>query len=183
MKSTLTCQDMRNPEEYLEIVNEKGEVKGIAPRSRLHGNPSLIHRVMHVLVFNREGDILLQKRSLSKDVAPGMWDTSVGGHILPGEDGMTAAKREMEEELGITACELAYLYSYIHRDPRETELVITYHCIYSGDICFSRDEIDQVRFWSLDEIKQVIGKNILSCHFEDEFKTYLSRQTPRRSGP
>ena len=174
---------MRDPEEYLEIVDDTGRVTGIAPRSRLHGNPSLIHRVVHVLVFHREGALLLQKRSLSKDVAPGMWDTSVGGHILPGEDAMSAAKREMQEELGITGCEPAYLYSYIHRGPYETELVTTYHCISSGDIRFCRDEIDEVRFWSFNEIQQAMGKNILSGHFEGEFRMYLRHYTLRSAGP
>lgn len=169
-------------EEHLEIVNEKGEVIGLAPRSEIHGNPSLIHRVVHVLVFNPEGELLLQKRSLNKDVAPGRWDTSVGGHVGIGEELSLSAMREMEEELGITNREIEYLYSYIHSNPYETELVSTYRCIYQGRILFNRDEIDEVRFWSLEEIREVTGKEILSDNFEDEIKTYLDH-TLRTSGP
>ena len=94
-----------NEDEYLEIVNEKGEIIGSAQRSEIHGNPSLMHKVVHVLVFNREGDLLLQKRSQNKDVAPGKWDTSVGGHVEAGEDLLGSCKREMLEELGDLRCE------------------------------------------------------------------------------
>jgi isopentenyldiphosphate isomerase len=162
-------------EELLEIVNYKGEVIGSAPRSELHGNPSLIHRVVHVLVFNKKGDLLLQKRSLNKDVAPGRWDTSVGGHVGIGEDLSVSSKREMHEELGISACEPEYLYSYIHTNSYETELVTTYFCVHEGDVFFNKEEIDEVRFWSLDEITKAIGTQILSDNFEHEFTNYLGR--------
>jgi len=112
-------------EEYLEVVNTKGEVIGYAPRSEVHGNPSLIHRVVHVLVFNKKGELLLQKRSQNKDVAPGKWDTSVGGHVGIGEDLFSSSRREMHEELGITEHEPEYLYAYTHSNPYESELVTT----------------------------------------------------------
>lgn len=160
-------------DEQLEIVNDKGEVIGLAQRSEIHGNPSLIHRVVHVLVFDAEGRLLLQKRSMDKDVAPGRWDTSVGGHVGVGEDLLFSAHREMEEELGITGCELAYLYSYIHTNPFETELVTTHRCTYEGDIAglaFNPEEIDEIRFWSFDEIDRALGRQILSGNFEDEYR-------------
>lgn len=162
-------------EELLEVVNEKGEVTQTLPRSVIHGDPSLMHRVTHVLVFNKDGALLLQKRSMNKDVAPGKWDTSVGGHISPGEALEEAARREMEEELGITSAGLKFLYSYIHSNQYETELVYTYSCIYEGAIKFNRDEIDDVRFWGADEIIANIGKGIFSDNFEDEFKMYHSK--------
>lgn len=174
---------MKNSEEYLEIVDEKGGVIAIAPRAEIHGNPSLIHRVVHVLVFNKKGDLLLQKRSHRKDVAPGKWDTSVGGHVGIGEDLLVSAKREMEEELGIACPELEFLYSYTHSNPYETELVATYRCTYDGRIEFNRDEIDEVRYWSIDDIKHAIGKGLLSDNFEDEYSTYIRYQTPLVSGP
>ena len=76
-------------------------------------DPSLLHKVVHVLVFNDAGNLLLQKRSMNKDVAPGKWDTSVGGHVSPGEDLKTAALREMKEELGVIPEDIEPLYSYI----------------------------------------------------------------------
>ncbi len=164
---------MVDPEELLEIVNEQGNVIGILPRSEIHGNPALIHRVVHVLVFNKKGELLLQKRSMNKDVAPGKWDTSVGGHVNPGEELLEAVNREMKEELGITICKPGFLYTYIHSNPYESELVHTYSCIYDKEVSFNRDEIDEVKFWSLEEIEENIGKEIFSDNFEDEIRYYI----------
>jgi isopentenyldiphosphate isomerase len=160
-------------EEYLEIVDYKGEIIGCAPRSKIHGDPSLAHRVVHVLVFNKKGEILLQKRSQKKDVAPGRWDTSVGGHVGIGENLILSSMREMREELGVSGHEPEYLYSYTHSNAFETELVTTYRCEYEGDFVFNRDEIDEIRFWNFGEIKKVMGKKILSDNFEHEFVTYI----------
>ncbi len=161
------------PQELLEIVNYKGEVIGCAPRAEIHGNPALIHRVVHVLVLNNESEILLQKRSRNKDVAPGRWDTSVGGHVGVGEDLLSSSMREMHEELGIFVNEPEYLYSYLHSNSYETELVTTYRCLCEGGFVFNREEIDEIRFWSFDEIRKAMGKKILSDNFEHEFMTYL----------
>ena len=172
-------------EEILEIVDMDGKIIGTAPRSEIHGNPSLVHKVVHVLVFNTEGALLLQKRSMNKDVAPGKWDTSVGGHVSPGEDLLIGAQREMEEELGVVPDNLKFLYSYIHSNPYETELVSTYSCIDNGPFSFNTEEIDEVRCWSIEEIKDATGKGILSDNFESEILKYLSfdNQTPLVSGP
>jgi len=159
--------------EILEIVNEKGEVLDQAPRDAIHGNNSLLHRVVHVVVRNGSGDILLQKRSASKDVAPGRWDTSVGGHVALGETLGEALQREAQEEIGV-ACEKAvFMYTYIHRNAYESEIVSTYGCLYEGPFTLNKEEIDEIRFWSLEEIKNSLGKDILSDNFEDEFKRTL----------
>ena len=159
---------MTDQDEFLDVVTEKGEIIKTLPRNEIHGNPSLIHKVVHVLVFNREGALLLQKRSVHKDVAPGKWDTSVGGHVNAGEALDEAVRREMEEELGITACKPKFLYTYIHSNPYETELVYTYSCVHDGEIRFDKNEIDEIRAWDTDEIKENIGRGILSDNFEHE---------------
>jgi isopentenyldiphosphate isomerase len=160
------------PEEMLEIINDEGATIGLRPRSEIHGNPSLLHKVIHVLVFNDKGELLLQKRSLNKDVAPGKWDTSVGGHVSPGEDLLTAALREMEEELGVIPDNNKYLYSYRYENAYESEIVHTYRCIHNGPFPFNKEEIDAVAFWSTDEIRKTVGTRLLSDNFEVEFRNY-----------
>ena len=164
---------MSDHEEHLDIVNEEGEVIKSLKRSEIHGNPELIHRVVHVLVFNKNGDLFLQKRAMTKDVAPGKWDTSVGGHVNAKESIEDALHREMAEELGITDCHTEFLYTYIHSNQFETELVFTYSCMYDGPIVFQEDEIDEVHPWKVDEINKSLGSGILSDNFEHEFETYL----------
>jgi isopentenyldiphosphate isomerase len=161
-------------EELLEIVDAEGNVIGRAPRREIHGNPGLMHRVVHVLVFNADGDLILQKRSMDKDVAPGRWDTSVGGHVDPGETLEHAARREMHEELGFHA-EPVYLYSYVHSNEYETEQVHTFTCIHTGPITFNPEEIDEVRPWSIADIMDAMDSDLLSDNFRHEFTTFLAK--------
>ncbi len=158
--------------ELFEIVNEKGEVIGTAPRSRCHGDPTLLHRAAHVLVFNPEGSLLLQLRSKNKDIQPGKWDTSVGGHLGVGETYEQAAAREMAEELGVEGAELRHLYDYPLRNEVESEDIRSFYAVYDGPVSFQVEEIDGVRFWSMDEVRASLGKGVFTPNFEQEFGLY-----------
>jgi isopentenyldiphosphate isomerase len=162
-------------DELLEVVDKNGKVKGLAKRSDIHGDPSLVHRVIHILVFDKKGRLLLQKRSMNKDVAPGKWDTSVGGHVNPGEDILGAAKREMKEELGVVDCGLDYLYSYMFSNHIESELISTFTCRYNGKFLFNKDEIDEIAFWDIEDIRENLGKGVFSAQFEKEISVYLNK--------
>lgn len=166
---------MPNKDEILEIVDKNGDVLELAKRSEIHSNPYLIHRVVHVLVFDNKGRLLLQKRSMNKDIASGKWDTSVGGHVNPGEDILEAAKREMKEELGIADCTLGYLYDYLFSNHIESELVSTFSCVYNGKFFFNREEIEEIAFWDMEKIRVNLGENIFSGHFEKEILIWKDR--------
>lgn len=88
--------------EIFDVVDEHDEVTGQATRGEVHAQ-GLLHRAVHVLVFNKRGDVLLQQRSMLKDAHPGVWDSSVSGHLDAGEAYETAAIRELAEEMGIDA--------------------------------------------------------------------------------
>jgi isopentenyl-diphosphate delta-isomerase type 1 len=147
-----------NPTEWFDLVNEQGHVIGRATRAQCHSDPTLIHPVVHVVVRDREGRVLLQRRSLKKDTQPGVWDTSVGGHLQPGEDPLAAARREMREELGVEPGELQPLYHYVWRCPRETEFVRAFGTVHEGPFRPDPDEVDEVRFWSAGEIEAKLGE-------------------------
>lgn len=87
-------------EEIFDIVNERDEVIGRKPRSEVHAR-GLLHRAIHVLVFNSRGEVFLQKRSMKKDRQPGVWDSSCSGHVDAGEDYDETAMRELREEIGL----------------------------------------------------------------------------------
>src|SRR5579859_5510227 len=88
-------------EEIFDVVNEHDEVIDHRPRSEVHRR-GLMHRATHVLVFNARGQVFLQKRSLSKDRQPGLWDSSASGHVDTGESYDVCAMRELREEIGLS---------------------------------------------------------------------------------
>ncbi len=87
-------------EEIFDVVNERDEVIGQQNRGEVH-RLGLMHRAVHVLVFNAARQVFLQKRSLKKDRQPGLWDSSASGHVDSGEDYDACAVREAREELGL----------------------------------------------------------------------------------
>jgi isopentenyl-diphosphate delta-isomerase len=89
----------QNLDELFDVVDEQDRVVGRATRREVHAR-GLRHRAVHVWVFNQAGELFLQKRSMSKDSAPGLWDSSCSGHLDVGEDYDAAARRELSEELG-----------------------------------------------------------------------------------
>lgn len=165
--------------ELLEIVDDDDKIIGLRPRAQCHGNPALVHRVSHVLIINAKGEMLLQKRSSSKDIQPGKWDTSVGGHLDPGEDYLAAARREMAEELGLVRLPLTFLYHSRICNEIESENVATFLSRYGGEFSPNPLEIDEVRFWSAAEIETALGTGVLTPNFEEEWQTYTewTRQT------
>ncbi len=157
-------------EEWFDLVDEKGKIIGKAPRSAVHGDPNLLHPVIHLHIFNKQGHLYLQKRALNKDVQPGKWDTSVGGHVDSGEDVLTALKREAREELGVEVQNYQPLYQYIMRNNYESELVHTFRMTANGPFKINTDEILFGKFWRIAEIEKNLGKDIFTPNFEQEFE-------------
>ncbi len=86
--------------EWFDVVDGDDRVVGRATREEVHRR-KLFHRAVHIFVFRAEGRMFLQRRSMSKDTAPGRWVSSCSGHVDAGEDYLEAARREMAEEIGI----------------------------------------------------------------------------------
>ena len=162
-------------DEWLPIVNEKGEVVGKATRRSCHSGSMLLHPVVHLHLINEQGDIYLQKRSMKKNFLPGMWDTAVGGHVALGEKIEDALKRETFEELGITKFKARFLGSYVWESSRERELVFPFLCTSHDAIHINNDEVDEGRFWSRKEIEQNAAANIFTPNFLHEYNHLLKK--------
>ncbi len=144
-------------DEIFEVVDENNNVIGTALRRECHGDPSLIHRTSHVAVFHPDGKLLLQKRSMKKDVQPGRWDTAVGGHLMPGETFALAARREAAEEIGLpSSVPLKYLFEMKIRNQIESENTAVFMAVYTGPFKFPEEEIDELRFWAATELKEML---------------------------
>ena len=160
-------------DELLPLVDENGNITGAATRGECHNGSMMMHPVVHLHVFNSKGELYLQKRPEWKDIQPGKWDTAVGGHIDLGEHVEQALFREAGEELGIEGFTPEALPQYVFRSERECEMVYPYKTVYDKDIRPS-EETSGGRFWSMDEIRESIGKGILTPNFEQEFKKLFS---------
>ena len=162
-----------NEKEIFPLVDEDGRVIGKATRGECHNGSRLLHAVVHLHVFNSQGEVYLQKRPEWKDIQPGKWDTAVGGHIDYGETPEEALTREVREELGITDFVPERMGKYVFDSRRERELVYVNRTVYDGPIRPSAEELDGGRFWSMQEIREAIGKDILTPNFESEFQKFF----------
>lgn len=161
-------------EELFPVVDPDGNEISRAPRSLCHdGLSMLLHPVVHLHLFNERGELYLQLRAKTKDLLPGYWDTSVGGHMDPDETPEEALRREALEELGISNFNYRLIRKYIWESNREGELVYSFMGISDEKPEINREEIDEGRFWSVDEIRKKLHMNIFTPNFEHEFNLIL----------
>jgi isopentenyl-diphosphate delta-isomerase type 1 len=147
-------------ENYFDVVDFKDEVLGQALRERVHAE-QLRHRAVHILLRDERGRVLLQRRSVRKENYPGCWDSACSGHVDAGESYLTAAERELREELGMEVRGLRALFKIDAREETGWEFVWVYEGRISADALFklNADEVDEVSFFELDEIEGELVKN------------------------
>jgi len=168
---------MEEEQEIFEVVDEHGKFVRTASREECHADDTLIHKAVHCFVFNDRGGLFLQKRALTKIIQPGRWDISVGGHVQAGESFDDALHREAKEELGINLKNAGFLYEYVWKSPRETELVATYQATVDSHakIKCNESEIEDGKFWSTDEILVFIEKtpHLFTPNFVYEIQRFM----------
>lgn len=145
--------------ELLSVVDENDCVIDTCPRHIVHA-AGLRHRAVHILVFNGQGQLFLQKRSMKKDLNGGLWDTSAAGHVDAGEDYDFSATREVVEELGVsTVGTLEPLFKLPATAAIGMEFIQVYRCIHNGPFMLAADEIDEGGWFSVAEIAERIAKD------------------------
>jgi isopentenyl-diphosphate delta-isomerase type 1 len=157
------------PEEWFQLVTREGRPTGRATRRQCHGNPALIHLVLHCHVIDRQGRLLLQKRAAVKDTNPGLWDTSVGGHVMAGEPLGAALLREAREELGLDAAAAVPLYSYLREGSFESEFAECFLLRTGQPVQPEPSEIDEVGWFTPAEVEGLVGSGRLTPMFEEEW--------------
>ena len=141
--------------ERFPVVDKNDHVVGEAPRGEVHGN-NLCHRAVHLLIFNRQGELFLQKRSRWKDRHPLLWDSSAAGHVEAGEDYDAAAKREPKEELGVTAV-LTRLAKLPASERTGHEFIWLYRGEHDGPFQLAKTEIEHGEFFPIDIVSRWVS--------------------------
>ena len=143
--------------EFLAVVDEHDRIIDRRPRHEIHAL-TLRHRAVHILLFNEAGQLLLQKRSMKKDLNQGLWDTSAAGHVDYSETYNICAPRELQEELGVSA-ELTTLFKLEPTPALGMEFIQVYRCLHNGPFELAADEIDESRWIDNDEIDERVNQN------------------------
>ena len=140
--------------ELLSIVDENDHVIKTLSRDEIHAS-GLRHRAVHILVFNQQGELFLQKRSMKKDLNKGLWDTSAAGHVDVREGYTASAIRETEEELGITIENtLQALFKLSPTKDTGMEFIQVYQCVHNGPFVLNTEEIDEGIWQAVDKISK-----------------------------
>jgi isopentenyldiphosphate isomerase len=157
--------------EILDVIDEEDNVIGQMAHADIN-TKLLPHRIVHVLIFNKEGKMLLQKRSATKSFCPHHFSTAVGGHVQSKESYEEAAYREFEEELGVRV-PINFMFKTKYLDPRNFFMSLgIFSAVYDGDFEINKDEVESVEYFSRDELDSMIANGEL---FHPELKFLLEK--------
>lgn len=156
-------------DEYIDILNDDGKLSGkTCLKSEAHKN-GFFHQSAHIWIFDKNKNVLIQKRAADKDTFPNLWDISVAGHISAGELPIDAAIREVEEEVGIniTKNQLQYIGTSTHKVLHKTDLIdYELHHVYICSLNFKietlkiqQEEIAKIKMIALNKLISKVNTN------------------------
>ena len=102
--------------EYLIVVDSNDNQIGTEEKVKCHLPNGKLHRAFTILLFSKDGKLLLTQRSMSKMLWPGDWDGTVASHPRQSETYVSSAERRLPQEIGIT-CKLDYLFKFEYHVP------------------------------------------------------------------
>ena len=152
--------------EIYNIVDENDCIIGQATRKHIHQN-KLLHRSAHILVFNSQKELFLQKRALCKDESPGLWDTSSAGHVDAGESYDECAHRELFEELGVEAILQPFIKLSACQETHGEHIQV-YICVTDDAIQINPEEISEGIFFDMPKIQKELTMD--PAQFTSSFK-------------
>jgi len=143
---------MSEPVEYFDVVDCEDQVIGCRTRAEVH-RENLLHRSVHVIVMNDEGQVFLQHRAPHRDNNPDLWDTSVAGHLQTGEDYDQAMVREVAEEIGVMVeCTPERLFKLQACALTDYEFCWVYRLVHNGPFVIDTHEAVEARWFDPAEL-------------------------------
>ena len=162
--------------EMFDVVDENDEVVRQETREVVHSE-QLLHRAVHIFVFNKRKELFLQKRSRLKDVHPGVWDSSAAGHLNAGEGYDLTAVRELEEEVGVRNAEVQEIAQIGACEQTGWEHVRLYLARHDGAVRFPCSEVESGEWFPMDEVRawietrpQDFASGFIQCWYAFEDK-------------
>ncbi|WP_159564850.1 NUDIX hydrolase YfcD [Budvicia diplopodorum] len=137
--------------EWVDVVDEDNNVMAQVTRQQMR-RQNLRHRATYIVVHNGMGQILVQRRTESKDFFPGWLDATAGGVVQQGEEMLASARREAEEELGIADVPLADHGMFYYESDDCMVWAALFSCVSHGPFALQEQEIDSVYWLTVDEI-------------------------------
>ncbi len=147
----------------ITFVDENDNVIGVGT-GRDAREKGIIHRISRVFLFNSRGELLITKRADHISSLPGKWDQSAAGHVDEGEDYLTAAKRELEEEVGVKNIELTEKGKFFTNEKDQPGKIVKrfnmlYIGEYDGEVKPNAEEVSQIRWISNEELSAWMEKH------------------------
>ena len=167
-------------DELIDILTPEGKPTGkIALKSEAHKN-GWFHATVHIWIYTKDEKILLQKRAVTKKVFPGLWDISVAGHIAAGETILSAAKREVLEEVGLELTEKDFtkIGTRIHQVKHENGIQDNeHHHVFIAELKtdishlkIQEEEVAGIKLFDLSILKQTKNlDNVLLPRFHEYY--------------
>ncbi len=159
--------------ELVVIVDRDNRITGATPRWKMRRD-RLIHRASFIIVFRPGGRLLVQKRTLDKDIYPGLLEIAAGGVVRHGETYKISALRELQEETGITGIDLNFHFDFYFEDDSNRVWGRIFSCIWDGDIKPQKEEVEWGRFLGQDEIEEGITRGKFTP--DSEYLYWLAKE-------
>ena len=164
-------------DEPLILVDEHDREIGHLSKAACHDGDGVLHRAFSIFIFNRHGELLLQRRSTQKRLWPGYWSNSCCSHPRRGETMTEAVRRRLAEELGMV-CELHHLFSFTYHASfgeagSERELCWVWLGVSDDAPTPNRHEVDELRWIAPERLDQEMAAD------PDRFTPWLRLEWPR----
>jgi len=165
--------------EYVDVVDSNNHVIGKETHRRVHDvGCGVWHRSVHVFLFDKSGNLFVQRRGKKRRLAPGKWDCSVGEHVKSGERVEQGARRGLKEELGVGKIKLKKRWTKKIQDVQKKysnrEFSTLFVGIWNGRIELS-EESETGKWMELKELKKWVRKHPtqFTPMFREHFKEWL----------
>ncbi len=151
----------KNMNEIIVLVDENDNQIGTGEKMAVH-RAGKLHRAFSVFVFNSKGEMLLQRRALTKYHSGGLWTNTCCSHPRPEEKTIDAAKRRLKEEMGFE-CELEEVDSFVYKTEFEGLFEHEFDHVfvgkYEGEMGVDREEVEEYKWISLEDLYEDVKQN------------------------